>query len=93
VERLDLVIEADGMSEEVLPMFAEPGGSWRATICECHCSNPLSCAVSRGVAVRVHCACHHRSKLESIRFRVHTTGLPTAHHTRATSQGRIGRRL
>ncbi len=83
VERLNLVLETDGLSEEVLPMFAESGGSWRATVA--NVTTPVRYHVrshagrSAKFTVRVITV----PRLEAIRFRV----TPPAYTNRPPYEG------
>lgn len=71
VERLDLVLLADGGgSEEVLPMFGEPGGIWRATVASVTSPARYFVRCDAGRSHRFRLGVITLPKLESVRFRI-----------------------
>jgi hypothetical protein len=84
VERLSLVLEpADGSGEEVLPMFAEPGGAWRATVANLTADVRYHIRAHAGRSQRFAVRVLTVPKIDAVRFRV----TPPAYTNRPAYEG------
>jgi hypothetical protein len=93
LDRLDLVLLTDGgggaasaaTNEEVLPMFGEPGGVWRATVAGVTAPVQYFVRAREGRSHRFHLGVITTPRIESVRVRV----TPPAYTHRGASEGPV----